>query len=125
MLDGPAFLKGIPRSPRLSGVVPAARGDTETRRTLEIPGKIAKWNKLEHRLFCHIARNWRGRPQRSLEVIVSLIGGTTSTGLVVRVELDPRPYAKGLAVSDAELAAVRIRRAKFHGDWNDTISPRK
>ena len=49
---------------------------------------------------------------------------TTSTGLVVRAELDPRPYAKGVTVSDAELAAVRIRRAKFHGEWNYTISPR-
>jgi transposase len=90
-----------------------------------LPPGTSKWNKIEHRLFCHITQNWRGRPLRSLEVIVSLIGGTTtSTGLVVRAELDPRPYAKGVTVSDAELAAVRIRRAKFHGDWNYTSSPR-
>jgi hypothetical protein len=91
-----------------------------------LPPGTSKWNKIEHRLFCHITQNWRGRPLRSLEVIVSLIGGTTtSTGLVVRAGLDPRPYAKGVTVSDAELAAVRIRRAKFHGDWNYTISPRR
>jgi len=91
-----------------------------------LPPGTSKWNKIEHRLFCHITQNWRGRPLRSLEVVVSLIGGTTtSTGLVVRAELDPRPYAKGVTVSDAELAAVRIRRAKFHGEWNYTISPRK
>jgi transposase len=90
-----------------------------------LPPGTSKWNKIEHRLFCHITQNWRGRPLRSLEVIVSLIGGTTtSTGLVVRAELDPRPYAKGVTVSDAELAAVRIRRAKFHGGWNYTSSPR-
>jgi hypothetical protein len=91
-----------------------------------LPPGTSKWNKIEHRLFCHITQNWRGRPLRDLEVIVSLIGGTTtSTGLVVRAELDPRPYAKGVTVSDAELAAVRIKRAKFHGDWNYTNSPRK
>src|SRR5262245_29742536 len=91
-----------------------------------LPPGTSKWNKIEHRLFCHITRNWRGRPLRSLEVIVSLIGGTTtSTGLVVRAELDPNRYAKGLTVSDPEMAAVRIRRAKFHGEWNYTISPRK
>jgi hypothetical protein len=91
-----------------------------------LPPGTSKWNKIEHRLFCHITQNWRGRPLRSLEIVVSLIGGTTtSTGLVVRAELDPGPYAKGVTVSDAELAAVRIRRAKFHGDWNYTISPRK
>jgi hypothetical protein len=90
------------------------------------PPGTSKWNKIEHRLFCHITENWRGRPLRSLEIIVSLIGGTTtSAGLVVRAELDPSRYEKGLKVSDAELAAVRIRRAKFHGEWNYTISPRK
>jgi hypothetical protein len=91
-----------------------------------LPPGTSKWNKIEHRLFCHITQNWRGRPLRSLEIIVSLIGGTTtSTGLVVRAELDPVPYQKGIVVSDEELAAVRITRAKFHGEWNYTISPRK
>jgi hypothetical protein len=91
-----------------------------------LPPGTSKWNKIEHRLFCHITQNWRGRPLRSLEVIVDLIAGTTtSTGLVVRAELDPKPYEKGVTVSDEELAAVRIKRQKFHGDWNYTISPRK
>ena len=89
------------------------------------PPGTSKWNKIEHRLFCHVTQNWRGRPLRSLEIIVSLIGSTTtSTGLVVRAELDPKPYATGVKVSDEELAAVRIKRAKFHGEWNYTISPR-
>jgi transposase len=89
-----------------------------------LPPGTSKWNKIEHRLFCHITQNWRGRPLRSLEIVVSLIGGTTTrTGLVVRAELDPRPYEKGITVSDEELAAVRITRAKFHGEWNYTISP--
>ena len=89
------------------------------------PPGTSKWNKIEHRLLCHVTQNWRGRPLRSLEIIVSLIGSTTtSTGLVVRAELDPKRYATGVKVSDEELAAVRIRRAKFHGEWNYTISPR-
>jgi transposase len=91
-----------------------------------LPPGTSKWNKIEHRLFCHITQNWRGRPLRSLEIVVDLIGGTTTrTGLVVRAELDPRPYEKGITVSDEESAAVRITRAKFHGEWNYTISPRR
>jgi hypothetical protein len=90
-----------------------------------LPPDTSKWNKIEHRFFCHITQNWRGRPLRSLEIIVSLIGGTTSSGLVVRAELDPRPYLRGVVVSDEELASVRMRRAAFHGEWNYTISPRK
>jgi Rhodopirellula transposase DDE domain len=89
------------------------------------PPGTSKWNKIEHRLFCHDTQNWRGRPLRSLEIIVRLIGSTTtSTGLVVRAELDPKPDATGLKVSDEELAAVRIKTAKFHSEWNYTISPR-
>ena len=77
-------------------------------------------------MFCHITQNWRGRPLRSLEIIVSLIGGTTtSTGLSIRAELDTKSYPKGIVVSDEELAAVRMRKASFHGEWNYTISPRK
>jgi hypothetical protein len=91
-----------------------------------LPPGTSKWNKIEHRLFCHITQNWRGRPLRSLEIVVSLIGGTTTrTGLVVRAELDPRPYERGITVSDEEWAAVRITRAKFHGEWNYTIAPRR
>jgi hypothetical protein len=77
-------------------------------------------------MFCHITQNWRGRPLRSLEIIVSLIGGTTtSAGLSIRAELDTKPYPKGIVVSDEELAAVRMRKASFHGEWNYTISPRR
>lgn len=90
-----------------------------------LPPGTSKWNKIEHRMFCHITRNWRGRPLRSLEIIVNLIGGTTtSTGLSIRAELDTKSYPKGITVSDEELAAVRIRKASFHGEWNYTISPR-
>ncbi len=77
-------------------------------------------------MFCHITENWRGRPLRSLEVIVNLIGNTTTTtGLRIQAALDTHPYPTGLKVSDEELAAVHMTKATFHGEWNYTISPRK
>jgi len=89
------------------------------------PPGTSKWNKIEHRMFCHITENWRGKPLVSRAVIVNLIGNTkTRTGLTINAELDENAYPTGIKVSDAELAAVRIKRAKFHGDWNYTISPR-
>jgi hypothetical protein len=89
------------------------------------PPGTSKWNKIEHRMFCHITENWRGRPLRSLEVIVNLIGNTTTTtGLQIQAELDTHTYPTGLKVSDKELAAVQITKATFHGEWNYTISPR-
>src|SRR2546427_1686634 len=88
------------------------------------PPGTSKWNTIEHRLFCHITQNWRGRPLVSLEVIVNLIGNTTTrAGLKVRAELDPAPYPTGIQVSDAELAAVQLQPAAFHGDWNYSITP--
>jgi hypothetical protein len=85
---------------------------------------LFKWNTIEHRLFCHITQNWRGRPLVSLEVIVNLIGNTTTrTGLTVRAALDPAPYPTGIKVSDAEFAAVQLQPATFHGDWNYSITP--
>ena len=79
---------------------------------------------IEHRLFCHITQNWRGRPLVSLEVIVNLIGNTTTrAGLKVRAELDPAPYPTGIKVSDPELAAVQLQPDDFHGDWNYAITP--
>jgi Rhodopirellula transposase DDE domain len=88
------------------------------------PPGTSKWNKIEHRLFSQIAVNWRGQPLTSLEVIVSLIGATaTRTGLRVRAEVDRGVYPTGIGVSDEQLAAVRIRRARFHGEWNYTILP--
>jgi Rhodopirellula transposase DDE domain len=88
------------------------------------PPGTSKWNKIEHRLFCHITQNWRGKPLRSRAVVVNLIGNTTTrTGLKVRAALDTNSYPTGIEVSDEELAAVKIKRAKFHGDWNYTILP--
>ena len=89
------------------------------------PPGTSKWNKIEHRMFCHITENWRGRPLRTLEVIVNLIGNTTTkTGLRIHAELDTNTYPTGIKVSDDELAAVRLTKASFHGEWNYTISPR-
>jgi Rhodopirellula transposase DDE domain len=89
------------------------------------PPGTSKWNKIEHRMFCHITQNWRGKPLQSRAVVVNLIGSTkTRTGLQVRAELDTNSYPIGIKVSDDELAAVNIKQANFHGDWNYTISPR-
>ncbi len=88
------------------------------------PPGTSKWNKIEHRMFCHITRNWRGRPLVSHEVIVNLIGSTsTARGLSIRAELDKGSYPTGITVTKEEMAAVRIERADFHGDWNYTIVP--
>ena len=88
------------------------------------PPGTSKWNKIEHRLFSHIAMNWRGKPLVSLAAIVSLIGSTTTdTGLRVRSEIDKRPYPKGVTVTDEQMARVNISPHEFHGDWNYTIRP--
>ena len=88
------------------------------------PPGTSKWNKIEHRLFSHIAMNWRGAPLVDLATIVSLIGSTHSrSGLRVRSELDRGQYPSGVTVTDAQLATVRLERHRFHGDWNYTIHP--
>jgi len=88
------------------------------------PPGTSKWNKIEHRLFCHITQNWRGRPLTSRTAVVELIAATTTkTGLTVRCELDTRSYPKGIKVSDAEMAGLNIKGATFHPEWNYTISP--
>lgn len=88
------------------------------------PPGTSKWNKIEHRMFCHITENWRGRPLVSHTVIVNLIGHTTTlTGLRIKAQLDTRSYEKGVAVSDEEFARINIRKSTFHGDWNYTIRP--
>jgi hypothetical protein len=93
---------------------------------LHFPPGTSKWNQVEHRLFCHITQNWRGKPLVSREVIVSLIGSTTTrTGLTVRAALDTERYETGIKVSDEELAAVQLTPHEFHGNWNYTIRPRK
>ncbi len=88
------------------------------------PPGTSKWNKIEHRMFCHITENWRGKPLVSRAVIVSLIGSTTTrTGLRVKAELDTNLYAMGVKVSDADLATVKLKKDAFHGEWNYTIEP--
>ncbi len=90
------------------------------------PPGTSKWNKVEHRLFSFISINWRGRPLRSYETIVSLIGNTTNRGgLVVRARLDRRRYPIGKKVSAKDLRALKIERDEFHGDWNYVIKPRR
>jgi hypothetical protein len=89
-----------------------------------LPPGTSKWNKIEHRLFAFITMNWRGKPLVSHQVIVQLIGSTTTeTGLAVCCELDANLYPKGIKVSDEEMQAINIIRDEFHGEWNYTISP--
>ena len=88
------------------------------------PPGTSKWNKIEHRLFSFISQNWRARPLVSYRVIVSMIAATTTrSGLSVHCELDPSRYPKGIVVTDEEIAAIKIKPARFHGEWNYTISP--
>ena len=90
------------------------------------PPGTSKWNQIEHRMFSHLTQNWRGRPLVSRAVIVELIGQTTTrAGLEIQAELDTGAYKKGIEVPDVELAAVRITRDDFHGEWNYTISPNR
>jgi transposase len=89
------------------------------------PPGTSKWNKIEHRMFCHITNNWRGRPLISREVVVNLIGSTTTDqGLHIRSQLDENTYPAGLKVSDQELAELAIERDEFHGEWNYRLRPR-
>ena len=89
------------------------------------PPGTSKWNKIEHRMFCHITANWRGRPLISREVVVNLIGSTTTReGLRIKAKLDENTYMPGIKVSDEELAALAIERDEFHGEWNYRLRPR-
>jgi transposase len=89
------------------------------------PPGTSKWNKIEHRMFCHITENWRGRPLVSREVVVNLIGHTTTkAGLEIRSALDENRYPTGREVTDQQLEALSIKREKFHGEWNYTLKPR-
>ena len=91
-----------------------------------LPPGTSKWNKIEHRMFCYITENWRGRPLVSREVVVNLIGHTTTkTGLAIRSELDEGSYPTGRAVSKEQMEGLCIRRDKFHGEWNYTLLPRQ
>jgi len=90
------------------------------------PPGTSKWNRIEHRLFSHIAMNWRGKALTSLATIVSLIGATTTTkGLRVRSQIDKRSYPKGVTVTADQMDQIRLQRHDFHGDWNYTIHPAK
>ena len=90
------------------------------------PPGTSKWNKIEHRLFAQISMNWRGQPLTSHEVIIDLIGATTTrTGLKAHAELDDTIYPTGIKISDTQMAALPITRHEFHGDWNYTLKPEK
>lgn len=101
----------------------------ETGLTIELchyPPGTSKWNKIEHRLFCHITRNWQGVPLETYEIVVQLIGATrTEQGLEVHAWLDESIYEKARKIPNADLATVRIKRHKFHGEWNYEIIPRR
>jgi hypothetical protein len=95
-----------------------------TLRVCHYPPGTSKWNKIEHKLFCHITQTWRGQPLTSRQTVVELIASTTTkTGLTVRCELDTQTYPKGITVTDAEMEALNIKRDTFHPEWNYSISP--
>ncbi len=90
------------------------------------PPGTSKWNKIEHRLFSFVSMNWKGRPLVSYEAVVNLIGSTTTrSGLKVKAVLDKRQYKTGRKVADREMQALQLKRHRFHGDWNYTLTSRK
>jgi len=94
-------------------------------RVSHFPPGTSKWNKIEHRLFCHITQNWRGKPLRSFETIVELIGATrTQAGLRVKAKLDKRTYKKGMSVTKQDMDALSLSRDDFRGEWNYELHPR-
>ena len=89
------------------------------------PPGTSKWNKIEHRLFSFITINWRGRPLRTYETVVNLIGNTTTRkGLIVRAALDRGSYPIGKRVSEKDMLLLKLERNAFHGDWNYALLPR-
>lgn len=89
------------------------------------PPGTSKWNKIEHRMFCFISKNWRGRPLESLAVIVNLIAATTTTkGLKIKCVLDKNQYPKGVKVSDDEMEKLKLQQKDWHGEWNYIIAPK-
>jgi hypothetical protein len=90
------------------------------------PPGTSKWNKIEHRMFCHITQNWRGRPLESVETVVNLIANTTTvSGLRIRASLDRRSYPEGLKITDEQLAAVQLTRQRTRPQWNYVIAPQR
>ena len=95
-------------------------------RVCHFPPGTSKWNKVEHRLFCHITQNWRGKPLRTFETVVELIGNTrTKTGLRVTAKLDNGRYPIGVVTTNDEMRALVLRKDDFHGDWNYEFTPRR
>jgi hypothetical protein len=89
-----------------------------------LPPGTSKWNKIEHRMFCHITENWRGRPLISQEVVVNLISNTTTkTGLTIQANLDTNEYLTGIKIGDQEMNNLHLVRESFHGEWNYSIFP--
>ena len=89
------------------------------------PPGTSKWNKIEHRMFCHITENWRGRPLVSRAVVVNLIGNVhTTRGLRIKTDIDDQAYPLGVQVTDEQLSQINLKKSSFHGDWNYTILPK-
>ena len=101
------------------------RGPSDPITVCHLPPGTSKWNKIEHRLFCRITQNWRGKPLVSYQTIVQLIASTTTrTGLNVKCAIDPNTYPAGVKVSDEDMAAISLTPHTFHGEWNYSIAPR-
>ena len=100
--------------------------DTNLRiRVSHFPPGTSKWNKIEHRLFCHITQNWRGKPLRTFETIVDLIGNTrTPAGLRVKAKLDKRKYPTGVDIKKSQMKALASTVDDFRGEWNYELRPR-
>ena len=130
--DAAADHRRLRRQQRRPGALVEAGIASPGRRTrlsitvCHLPPGTSKWNHIEHRLFAFITQNWRGKPLVSHQVIIQLIANTTTeTGLTVACRLDANAYEKGIKVSDAEMAALNIKPADFHGEWNYTFAPRR
>ena len=94
-------------------------------RVSHFPPGTSKWNKIEHRLFCHITQNWRGRPLRTFETVVDTIGNTrTASGLKVKAQLDKRKYPTGVVTTKAQMESLSLHAHEFHGEWNYELRPR-
>ena len=88
------------------------------------PPGTSKWNKIEHRMFSYITKNWRGRPLETRETVVQLIANTkTKTGLKIIAILDENEYTKGKKIDNEVMTQIKLRKSKFHGEWNYKISP--
>jgi len=88
------------------------------------PPGTSKWNKIEHKMFSFISKNWRGKPLIDTATVVNLIGNTkTKSGLTIQSKLDENIYVKGIKISDEELDSINIETDFFHGEWNYVIYP--